>query len=550
MLRTILSYTGFLLSYSFAELFPTQLSPGEEYTTTTKWAQEILRNLLHSLRHWIPTILNVLSLGIVVLTMTAMWGLKAGTTETLRKTIAENPRILCIDVFAGGTTSAVTHIDRGLIQDIAQLQWKDGQVERKDKQAGIPVVESVSGWSDASLRFYQKNNRLANDFSDGRSFLPDDRLIAQLTLEYPSQWPDQAKIESGIVVSRELLQQLGYADENPHALFIDYHEQKSPIKVSAIVSNIWDGEFLIPEDLLLKILSSAWVPVFHFTDFYIGPFALSQARLLAASVSELYDSKIVKARLVERTGDSKWIQFQFQNGAAWGSEYIADTFLSGMQEALSGDLQELVAHAQLITENPIEDSKAHHTVPIHMKYLSASVYLKDIQMVLPTVKAIRGLGLVCDNRIIEEIKWAQQLEAFATGISWVVIIAVAAMGAANIYLSFTQKIQQTIHEIGILKAFGTHSMTIYLIQLLETIIIWSLAFPPGFYLAIMAGGYAEKFLASTFELPMNLTLFVISKSIFWGTAVGTLLVGAIASTVATFFFAILEHPAEALRYRK
>ncbi len=531
-LYKICIYFEYIFYYAFRELFPVNLAGN---TLSQK-----LVNFFISLRRCIPGFLNILVIMMMVVTILAMWGIMNGADIALKKSLEKGSRMLSIDAFCGGAGSKKAIIVQSDIVNILNLKSSDGR----------RLIKSVSGWNDISIHFYLKNKKggykLDDNYRDGRTVKIKDSILQQLS--YQKKISDNVENKPGIIVARSLLTALGYGkNELPSELYIEYDMRKAPIPVLGIVENLWNGEFLMPEIFSKKYLNLQWDPEPLYKDFCWGPICSKDIKSVIDKLAASYSSDAYHISCCERNGKTFWIQFKVV-GRGLTEKYICGSFAKRLRKKIQKQYPAQASSASILLGENVK-LKGKNFLDKLDGYGAITVLVETIDDVLPAVASIKQMGLNCDNRLKEDIIWANQLRKFSSGLFWVVVGTVAILALINIYLSFTQKIHTAIPEMGILKAFGHGSMTVILIQIVETIIIWGIAMPFGSFVALYAGKQVELFIVKTFHLDTNLKMFILSPHIIFFAGVGTLLAACLATSFATFL-AALKNPSDALSYKK
>ncbi len=253
---------------------------------------------------------------------------------------------------------------------------------------------------------------------------------------------------------------------------------------------------------------------------------------------------------VEHRGEQKcWLIFQMKPGQNWSRIYFAGTFWDGLLKKVNPDLRVEAEKGFVRTGRSMEEQEAIKAPkPVPVAYTALTVYAGSIEHVLDIIDLLDAMGLQCDNRIADDIMWAQRISGFTKGTSRFVLLIVIILAITSLYLAFLQKIRRSVPEIGILKAFGSSSAVIFLIQITEAVIIWLFSVVLGTSVAFSVGCRISSFLINNFELPATMRLFSVSLDVYLWTLVGSLLVSTSAAVLATVFVVPMT-PATALRHR-
>lgn len=547
-MKYFIKYIRFVFSYSVAELFPLQMRNPSQADTLRGRLFHLVCAVARSVRRWISSFLNISSLAVVVLTMLVLWGLANGTAQVINKSFRENPRILGINAYAGTGDSGLQAIDKELLDRIRTFRLQDDGTVSAAK-SGDSVIERVSPWSDVAMRFYSAEGELMPDYTDGRTVAVDDKVLEMAVYENGRKAPAMQPGMPGLIVSRRLLEDLEFQGESPQVIFMKYQNRRSPVKVLEIAEDLPGGDFFMTNGFYHDIIAERWIPVPHYTDFFLGPVDADSAAAIAEEAAPRVADKL-SVKAVERTGSAKWLHFSIKNGGNWSGQYIEETWLPGFLRAIGGAATAALQTTGVEFTMAVEEREAGKVSAVSdkMTFSTITVYVSHIDYLLPTMHALRQVDLHCDNEVAERLRWADKIKNFSTGVSLTVIIVVALLAMANIYLSFMQKINATIPEIGVLKSFGASGLTIMIIQVVEAAIIWGMAFPVGLLLAKTAGTRVQEFLLQTFDLDPGMHLFALTEVVVYGTAAGSLFVSVLASSLATVF-AVRLQPAEALLYR-
>ncbi|MFA6715997.1 MAG: FtsX-like permease family protein [Victivallaceae bacterium] len=304
----------------------------------------------------------------------------------------------------------------------------------------------------------------------------------------------------------------------------------------------------MPEKFWREYQSLSWIPEPSHLDFYLGPVNSKNILSIKKSLDKVCDLDSMKINVCERAGETFWLHFLL-SGKGWTEKYIRNEFAKGLYVNIGKEYLKFLKNSRIEMGNAsLQEERIGFKRGLD-DYNSVTVFVKNIDNVLKVMKKLKNMGMNCDNRLAEDIIWANQLKQFSSRLFFVVVGTVSLLVLINIYLSFTQKIHSSIPEIGILKAFGHGGLTIIIIQVVETFIIWLIAMPLGTFAAFYAGKQTETFIINTFHLDVQLRMFVLTPEIILITGIASLAAAGFAAVVAAFF-AALKNPSEALSYKK
>lgn len=531
----------FILFYARRDLFPMQWSGGS--------SGRMLSTSFRNFRQVLPTLLNILSLIVLIVTVLILWGVTSGAGRQLDRMVLENPRVLQIDAFLSTQFDSVNIIRDDLLARIGSLR-SDGRTTGTPDEGvdGRSLVKSVFGWRDVSMRFFDAEGRIMPDYADGRTYARGDPLIDLLTFTAPEGAQRARADEPGLVVSRRFLRGVGYPDTVPSQLDVEYMGVRSPIPVLAVATDAWARDFMLSDEFWADFRDGRWQPIKRYRRVYLGPLPTEQAQALAKVLSAAYDADLWTVDVTERAGSDKWVAMQSQvaNGVTGG--FIDGMLMPGIRQVVT-DSNLAIGRLHHDMGPPLPPDRAEQFEPLSNSYTSLTVYVHDVSCVEPTAAWLVEQGLGADMTVVEDIAWAKQIKSFTRGIGWAVMATVCLLAAANLYLTSTQSVQRRTPEVGILKSFGAGPDMILMIELTKAVMIWLAAVPVGIALAVVLGDQANHFLIVTFGLASDLSLFVVDGFTLATAGGGALAISLAATSAAAYMLSTLR-PAVALRERE
>jgi hypothetical protein len=473
----LISKAWYVLVYAASDLLPLRLAAEE--------GGGRFAGLWATSKRWLTTLLNLLSLGTLIVAALVIGGLVIGTTTLIRETIEKNPLALVVEVH-GGIGSAVKTISDADEAEIRSFGLQAGAVAPLPaNDASGRVVYRVSGWNDYALWFYRKDGSRDTDFTPGRTVQTGDPLLEKVHLTRRAGQSGVFSRENApeIVVTASLLKQLGY-EAPPDVLMVEYQQRAAPLKVIAIAEWLPAGDFLMGERFyrVLRDKRWTWPPMHRHACF--GPVTAQQAQEILDKAKSYLRDQNVDATVAERAGSAKWLVVKLRGDRKWDQGYWEKTFFPTIAVYLAS--APWLRNLTVDFDDPLPRSDEGWSA-IDIGYTRASVYVKELSLIPAVVAALKARGLGVDDRIAQEVVFLQQVSAFGRRLFGWVIGAVALMAAVNIGLSFAQTIRRKQAQIGILRAYGASRRFIFSIYLCEATIIWILAAVLGCAIACPAG---------------------------------------------------------------
>ena len=522
---------GYAIIFALLDMFPVSFY-GRNLS-------ERITSLWYSLRSSVPTLLNILTVMILIITVTVVAGLYVGSTQWL-KTYIDNDRMArTVEVSAMFGTQVNVFTD----QHIEQLR-------KISIEENVAPIEAAFGWNDLTLWFYTADGSIDTGLTFGRSVNIADPVLKRMTFlskKNPKTFFSDKGIAQ-IIVSQSLLKSLNYENEIPSHLMIEY--LNVPVKVEVVGVANWTpaGDFLMTDEFNRAINDRAWNPNPRYDLAYVGPILdRITADIQLKSIRKRLKRLQIKGEIIKRFGSEEWFEFRKPKKAAWNQLQWEELLISTIKPNF-GERHEF--HDPLAPEISPHDK-------INVGYINASIYVKSLLDVPTVVDTLSDKGYKVSNDVKLLAQMFMQVSSFGGGIlKWVVFI-VGALSIISIGLSITQRIQGKTPEIGILKAYGASNYLILFIYMLEAFIIWFLALVGGSFFIYQAADFVNENMIDIFTLQGAIDMSDMSKVQIVNIPMelfGWIGLGSLGLVVLATFFASLTainlQPARALAVQR
>jgi cell division protein FtsX len=517
---------GYAIIFALLDMFPVSLY-GRNLS-------ERLTSLWYSLRSSVPTLLNILTVMILIITITVVAGLYVGSTQWLEKYIENDRMARTVEVSALFGTQVEFFTD----QHIEQLR----QISIEEN---VAPIEAAFGWNDLTLWFYTADGSIDTGLTHGRSVNVADPVLKRMTFQKKPNTFFSDKGIAQIIVSQSLLESLNY-DEIPSHLTIEYLNASAQVEVVGVADWTPAGDFLMTDDFNRAINDRTWNPNPRYDLAYVGPILdTTTANAQLKSIRKRLSRLKIKGQIIKRFGSEEWFEFRKPKKAAWNQQQWEELFISTIKPKF-GERHEF--HDPLAPEISSFDK-------INVGYIRASIYVKSLSDVPTVVDTLVDKGYKVTNDVKQLAQIFMQVSSFGGGIlKWVVFI-VGTLSVISIGLSITQTIQGKTPEIGILKAYGASNYLIFFIYMLEALLIWLLALVGGSFFIYQVADFVNESMIRIFtlqgaiDMSNNVHIVDIPVELFIGIGLGSF--GLVA--LATFFAsltAINLQPARALAVQR
>jgi hypothetical protein len=399
-----------------------------------------------------------------------VYGLVLGTDERRRKQFRDDPLATCLIVRPIQRGKAITAADVADLNESVR-----GRLPSGDRLLAVaPFYVFPRDWfapgSDESPRF------------QGRTVAGNDPLFD--SYRSPEQWLSggpPAPGKTDLVVSAAMLERLGLrAEDGPAQLEVRTTTGKVPVALAGALRSELPGrhDFLIPEAVYLELHRKDFNP--RVAEVCTGPLAPRWAVLkeLPADVKRyLLDERTAWGGREDRGEEGK--VWSFHDSAAqppplhdWRSrlEKIAQLMEPAFGKAAPGFTGPHPAGA-------IDEPRAPDG------YHRIALYVRDLDDLAPANEVVQAKGYEPVDDRHEQILRIQRTTTRALALFSVVLLAVAALVAWNIYAIQSLQAQQNLPEVGMLKAMGMPGRALLAIYLCEAVLLWL----PGTALGLLSG---------------------------------------------------------------
>jgi len=554
--------------------------------------QEKLSSLLNALRLCVPTFLNIVTITILIVTVSIVSALYFGSMAWLRSYVEEDQMARTIHI------SSLTSRDGEIFND-----EKLKKLSAIQDVQGHPLTESVHGWNDVALWFYnQKGMEDSAGYSEGRTVDIHDLLLTTL----PTQSnPDTLFEDDGvgqIIVTKTLLRTLGYIKEEkktptpqpidaneeevswwhrllswlglsstseeavkeqtpiqslnyPEHMMIKYAEDeetrqalKAPVKIVGVMETTYNANlFFITEDFYRALQDQQWDPIPRYKRIYFGPLTAveeTKQSIEQPNAQNFLNMWGLQAMVKNRAGTEKWLTVDLSKGGKDEQEWqdLLSYFLEPIQTANPNVDFEFTRRLQ---------PNFQQRESLEKRYVNATVYVKLLEDVPEVVDKIEAQGYWVTNDAEALARMFLQISSFGGGILAGIAIIVAALSAISIGLSILQSIQRKIPEIAILKAFGSSNRKILFIYNLEVFVLWLIALIIGGAISFQIADFVNQQILALFEVQSlvsdgaQLQLVALSPQLFLSISLIAWLLVTIVAFLASRA-ALRLNPAHAL----
>ena len=458
--------------------------------------RECMGSLWHSIRSSISTILNIITITLLIITITVVAGLYAGSTQWMKEYITNNRMAKAIQISTIGTNVKV--LNDQTIEEVKHITI----------QGNKHPIEGAFGWTDVSMWFYTATDEMDFDLTYGRTIDIADPVLNRIKLLYKKTADEQIFQNEGIgqiFVSQSLLKSLGYkinfAANNidiPHRVKIQYLDSFAELEIIGIAELNSGDEFFITEEFNRMINDKQWNPNPRYDRVYWGPIDKKHdpVEWLKTIQPYLQGSRVqVQAEIVKRTGLEEWVSFQKPREEAWTKEKWEKMFLQTVKEKIGNGAENM--------RHEFSDPLPPEVKPfekIDVGYMKATIYVSTLSDVPMVVDKLTDMEYKVINNVKQLALIFMQIDSFGKKILIAVIIIVGILTSITIFLSFTQTIQRKTPEIGILKAFGTDNLWVFLIYMSEAFIIWGISIIIGNCLVYPVAHFVNNQLVNIFTL--------------------------------------------------
>jgi hypothetical protein len=452
----------YAVGFAFLDIFPLSFYGGN--------LKERINSVLQSLRLCLPAFLNIITLLILIISITLVAGIYIGATSWFKEYIETNdmPRIVEIN--------AISDANQVLIQPSTLVQF----AQIKDA-SGAKAVQQAHGWSDALLHFYDKMGVSSTDVTLGRTIDPADPLLDSLEITWPLAKGSKLFESHGVgqvMVSHSLLKELKYDPTQdgfrpPEFLQIHYNGMPCQVRVSGVCKSIRGrNDFLMTEEFSRQITDRLWQPANLHRAVILGPLPKGIDRYIFEAKVQMHlaDHLPALSGSVQKNphGGRDLVLSFGRNHRPKPRSLWKKTIVPQLQKAFPKELKKIKLR---FGQDAVR--KILPLDPKRIRHLKASVYVNKLEQVPDVVDALKELGFNESRDAKAMAMIFIQISTFGQGVILAVIVTVGLLTAISISLSFAQRIQRKIPEIGILKAFGTGDFLIFLIYSFEAFMIWA-----------------------------------------------------------------------------
>ena len=342
----------------------------------------------------------------------------------------------------------------------------------------------------------------------------------------------------------------------PASLYFRYKNMPCELKLVGVCKNITGANrFLLTPQFYRMIESETWMPHNLHRRVLLGPLPLARGL-------ELFDFEIkIQKFLAERMNN---LAGELLHGKAGGSHLFLklkrnikpatqktwhDLYLAELKRAFPAVLKDLKPDfVKMQPPKPQKDPGLESS-----KDLKASVYVRSLEQVPDVVDALDKLGFVDKRGSKSMAIMFSQISSFGQGVILAVITTVGLLTGISISLSFAQRIQRKIPEIGILKAFGTGDFLVFWVYSWEALIIWIAAMLLSWSFISWAASLVNRRLVEIFSTQEIIDLgqaavnvILIPPWLLTMVGAGSLLLCWLATMTASLW-AVRMQPAQAIK---
>jgi hypothetical protein len=506
--------------------------------------QEKLSSLFNALRLCVPTFLNIVTITILIVTVSVVSALYFGSMAWLRSYVEEDQMARTIHI------SSLTSRDGEIFND-----EKLKKLSAIQDVQGNPLTESVHGWNDVALWFYnQKGREDSAGYSEGRTVDIDDLLLTTLPTQSNQETQFAGDGVGQIIVSKTLLRTLGYIEAEktdkktqtpeqtnaseeevswwhrllswlgwrsaseeavqdqtptqllnyPEQMMIKYAEDeetgqalKAPVNIVGVMETTYNANlFFVTEDFYRALQDQQWDPIPRYQRLNFGPLtAIEQTKqsIEQPNAQNFLTMWGLQAVVKNRAGTEQWLTVDLSEGGKDEQQWqdLLSYFLEPIQTANPNAGFEFTRRLE-------PNFKQRES--LEKRYVNATVYVKRLEEVPAVVDKIEAQGYWVTNDAEALARMFLQISSFGGGILGGIALIVAALSAISIGLSILQSIQRKIPEIAILKAFGSSNRKILFIYNLEVFVLWLIALLIGGAISFQIADFVNQQILALFEV--------------------------------------------------
>jgi len=158
----------------------------------------------------------------------------------------------------------------------------------------------------------------------------------------------------------------------------------------------------MPESFWKEYMSLNWNPNPTYSDFYFGPFEKKETVEILDYLKNKYNPSFIDIEPFERAGNKLWIRFKIP-GKNWNKKYITGHFYKSLLKNINEPYKKLFNEATLELGEPNSMKERASFKRGLDDYNSITVFVSNINNVIPAMKELKKMGLSCNNRLAEDI---------------------------------------------------------------------------------------------------------------------------------------------------
>jgi len=478
---------------------------------------------------YLPVIMKCLALSCLLLTILTWMGINGGLNEEYRR-FKKDPYTTAIFV-----TSNRYLINKGQVDKIKIIRYDAIKKEFNTEGKGEGVYDDETfSFSSLDLIFYAKDGETRTSFR-GRTVGKSDKKMLEAISAHPiiykkakdynlvKNWEDS---ENGIIVSKRLLESLGYKVGEPLKLdrLIDkkFHEKdysfKVPVEILVISETMPFGDFIVSEEFNYNRLQDTFAPFDTVERFYVLT-PPEKEKELKSFVNGLFKYCKEIIEINRNAGDNR-IQYEIVFKGI-------PSYKENDYKALCDESSKFFIHNQF-KGSPFEciiDFYDWKPLPEEMKekdpeFLTLYLREKYIDRLEELDSFLNGLGVEMDDTVLNLFKnYHRDMRRFRN-ISTVFYFVLISLGIFISIAVYIKSVQATMHRLGVFSAFGISAFFLSGVLAVESVVV---------------------FLASTLiaRVFYTLPLFMMSKEIAMKLSVLNIFIIVLGGSLLSFIVVFL-----------